>query len=687
VTQPSDAIFLSYASQDAKAAQRICEALRAAGMEVWLDQSELRGGDAWDESIRDQIKACALFVPVISANAHVRVEGYFRLEWKLAIDRSHRMAPKQPFLLPVAIDDTPQSDEAIPDRFREVQWSRLPGGHATPAFVERVRRLLSPQSSAPAATSTTATAGSGIPAQAIKDLVHASWRSKPAFLAIAAVIALALAYFVFDKLWISTNRAASPVASVTAPLASTAPAAFNPPPHSIAVLPFVNMSGDKDQEYFSEGLTEELLNALSRISELQVAARTSSFSFQGEHPDISTVAHKLNVGAVLEGSVRRSANTVRITAQLVNGVTGFHLWSETYDRDLGDVLKLQADIATAVASALKVTLLGDEASKIELGGTRNPVAFDAYLRGSKARRSGQGESSLQSAIAAYTEAIRLDPNYALALADRSRALSAYAGGAGLPNGTAVRELFDKAQADARQAIKLAPELAEGHLALAFFLFFGSLDFTGASEAYQRAMALAPGNAEVLGDGGRFAVILGRFDAGLAAGRRAVVLDPLNPRSHDWLGEALYWARRYDDAAAALGQAISLESDFQRAYGYRGLAYYGLGNLQSARSSCEAKADHWVSQWCLAVTYEKLGRHADAQAQLTKMQTALGDTAPYQYATIYAQWGNAARALEWLATATRLRDPGVAYVKADPLLDPLRNEPRFQAIERALKFPD
>jgi TolB-like protein len=512
--------------------------------------------------------------------------------------------------------------------------------------------------------------------------VQTSWSLNRGLLAVVAVLVLAaVVYFAIDKLRISKPSVSSSTVAASATLAD-----FTPPPHSIAVLPFVNMSGDKDQEYFSEGLTEELLNSLSRIRELQVAARTSSFSFQGEHPDISTVAHKLNVGAVLEGSVRRSANTVRISAQLVNGVTGFHLWSETYDRDLGDVLKLQADIATAVASALKVTLLGDEASKIELGGTRNPAAFDAYLRGSKALRSGQGDSSLQSAIAAYTEAIRLDPNYALAFADRSRALSAYAGGAGIGNGTAVRELFDKAQADARQAIKLAPELAEGHLSLAFFLAFGSLDFTGASEAYERAMALGPGNAAVLGDGGVYSVYTGRIDAGLAATRRAVVLDPLNPRSHDRLGEALYWARRYEEAAAALGQAISLESDFQRAYGYRGLAYYGLGDLQSARSSCEAKADYWVSQWCLAVAYEKLGRHADAQAELTKMQAALGDTASYQYATIYAQWGNAARALERLATAVRVRDPGVAYVKADPLLDPLRNELRFQAIQRELKFP-
>src|SRR5262249_53864779 len=215
----------------------------------------------------------------------------------------------------------------------------------------------------------------------------------------------AIGYFASDRL--APKRAVpNAVAPVSAP--STGAANFNPPPHCIAVLPFVNMSGDKEQEYFSEGLIEELLNSLSRINDLQVAARTSSFSFQGEHPDIATVAHKLNVGAVLEGSVRRAANTVRISVQLVNGVTGFHLWSQAYDRDLGDVLKLQTEIATAVASALKVTLLGDEATKIELGGTSNPGAFDAYLRGSKAFMSRHGAKEVQAAIAAYTEAIGLD---------------------------------------------------------------------------------------------------------------------------------------------------------------------------------------------------------------------------------------------------------------------------------------
>jgi TolB-like protein/Flp pilus assembly protein TadD len=672
MTETSHAVFLSYASQDAQAAQRICEALRAAGIEVWFDQSELRGGDAWDQSIRKQIKTCALFLPVISHTTHDRREGYFRLEWKLAVDRCHLMDADMAFLLPVVIDDTRDADERVPERFREVQWTRLPGGETPPVFVERVQRLLSgEQAQKPTRSASAAVHMSA--ALATRKPVLPFWRSKTALLATIAVVVVALGYLVANRLVLSKHGAEIPPTT-----------AFQPPPHSIAVLPFVNLSGDKDQEYFSDGLTEELLNSLSEINELQVAARTSAFSFKGTSTDIGTVARKLNVGAVLEGSVRRSEHTIRITAQLINAVTGFHLWSKTYDRDLGDVLKLQTEIATSVAGALKVTLLGDVAAKVELGGTRNPAAFDAYLRGAKAYGSMRDAKDLPAAIAAYTEAIRLDPYYALAFAGRSMALTNVASEA--DTAAAAREGLDKAQADARQALKLAPDLGQAHLALAF-VSEENLDFAQANEAYKRALALAPGNAQVLRLSGGFEAYMGHFDAGLAATRRAVVLDPLSRQSHSLLGQALLAARRYEEAAAAFAEVISLEPDLKQTYGYRGLAYYGLGDLERARASCETKPDYWFNQQCLAVIYDKLGRHADAETELSNLKAAQGDASAYQYATIYSQWGNRAKALEWLETALRLRDSGLELVKTDPLLDPLRKEPRFQAIERALKYPD
>ena len=501
---------------------------------------------------------------------------------------------------------------------------------------------------------------------------------------VAVALCGALAYVLADRLRVFRHPAAPVVTSAAPATTPPAAAAFTPPPHSIAVLPFVNMSGDKQQEYFSDGLTEELLNSLAAINELQVAARTSSFAFKGKDTDIGTIARKLNVSAVLEGSVRRSSRTVRVTAQLIDAVSGYHLWSKTYDRDLGDVLKLQTQIATAVADALKITLLADAATKIELGGTRNPAAFDAYLHAAKDADAGGAKNSL-SAVAAYSDAIRLDPSYALAFAGRSFVQSVYASqNASRPM---VRQYFAKALADARQAIALAPELAEGHVALGFYLANGALDLSQALGEIERARALGHGAASVLRISGVFAVMTGRTEAGIADLRRAVTLDPLSALTHHLLGFGLYMAHRYEQARAANVEAISLDPELLRAYEFLGLTDYQLGNFEEARVNCEARPNYWGTQWCLALTYQKLGRHADAQAAVAKIEAMQGDTTAYQYSTIYAQWGDTAKALEWLETAMRLRDPGLSLLRTDPLMDPLRNEPRYRAVEKELKFPD
>jgi TolB-like protein/Tfp pilus assembly protein PilF len=657
----SHAVFLSYASQDAQPAQRICGALRAAGIEVWFDQSELRGGDAWDQKIRREIHECALFIPVISANTASRHEGYFRLEWDLADQRTHMMARNRVFIVPVSLDATSEAGVDVPESFQRVQWTRLPAGETSSAFVERVQRLMSTE----AFTPTRASAAPG--AAPTGEQAPASWWARRALvLMVGVVMATAAVFFAIDRPWVARH-------------------AFNPSPHSVAVLPFVNMSGDKDQEYFSDGLSEEILNSLARIDDLQVAASTSAFSFKGKNATIDTIARALNVAAVLEGSVRRSLSTVRITAQLVNTTSGFQIWSGTYDRSLGDVLTLQADVANAVAGALKVRLLGDVAARITLGGTHDPAAFDAYLQASRAYATYSDGKDLQTAIAAYTQAIRLDANYALALAGRSVALSSYAGEFATEG--AVHQYFDEARADAEQAITIAPDLAEGHLALARYLDNGSLDFARANQEYEHALALAPGNANIARTYGPFAVWMGRAEAGIAAAQHAVVLDPLNRNTHNNLGLALYYARRYREAIERFQEALALDPRSPFSTSGRGLAYYGLGNLERARSACETKPDYWASQLCLAMTYEKLGRRADAQGMLAKLKAALGDSAAYQYAEISAQWGDVAAGLDWLEKSLQLRDPGLGYLKTDPLLDPLRKDPRFQAIERQLKFPE
>ena len=680
---PTGAVFLSYASQDAEAAQRICAALRSAGVEVWFDQSELRGGDAWDRQIRERIHDCRLFIALISAHTEARDEGYFRHEWKLAVERTHHMSDKKPFLVPVVIDDTRERGALVPDKLHEVQWTRLPGGETPPQFVERVRRLVSPEPLNAPIPAVLPVGAAPAPPQAMREPVLASRQSKWALPAIAAaVLAGAVAYFAIDRFWVSKHSTPQPTAP--AAQASAAPTAFRPPPHSIAVLPFVNMSGDKEQEYFSDGLSEELLNDLARVNELQVAARTSAFSFKGKDTDISTIARKLNVGAVLEGSVRRSAHRVRVTAQLINAVTGFHLWSETYDRDLGDVLKLQTEIASAVASALKVTLLRDVATEMKVGGTRNPAAYDAYLRSASAYWQVVSASDNESVRAGYQEAVRLDPNFALAYAEWSIALDAY--GSLFAHGTPVGDFYRQARAAALKAVALAPELAEGHLALAV-VYQRSFDFAGASDEFQRAMTLAPGNARVLRDYGDFAVQMGRTDAGIAAVRRAAALDPLSVESYSWLSGVLRSARRYGEALAAYQDGLSLQPKNPK-WANGPLIYYALGDFEKMRAVCEGVGEAVKDfQDCLALAYNKLGRQADAETALARFKALEGNAAAYDYATIYAQWGNTREALTWLETALQLRDPQLINLKTEPLLDPLRLEPRFQAIERELRFPN
>jgi TolB-like protein/tetratricopeptide (TPR) repeat protein len=659
-----NAIFLSYASQDAEAARGICESLRAAGIEVFFDQSELRGGDAWDQKIRAQVRDC------ISKSTQARPEGYFRLEWRLADQRTHLMGRRRTFLVPVCIDETREVDADVPDSFSASQWMRLPVGRATPEFVERIQHLLSPE---PARTEQASAGSDRPPAAATVASTRARKRRKLVVPAIVAIIVIAICGSVLYRLFVSRQSAA---------------AAFRPPPHSIAVLPFVNMSGDKDQDYFSDGLTEELLNSLARINELQVAARTSAFSFKDRDVNMGTVARQLNVASILEGSVRRSGHTVRITAQLINAVTGFHLWSQTYDRDLGHVLKLQTDIANAVTGALKVKLLANSAVKVELGGTSNPAAFDAYLKGLQLARIAVSTTPIvcNGPVDAFSEAIALDPDYALAYANR--AVITWACATNSPDWLSLQQPDQKSvRADAERAIAIAPGLAEGYVALSE-LEVGLLHFGAAGDACAHALALAPGSTLVLNRCSLLAAYSGQAETAIAGARHAVALDPLDSLSHRTLGDTLRLARRYDEAVAAYQDSIAIDHEHSaESYGLRGLTYYSAGNLSAAQSSCERNRDNYRSRVCLAIVYHGLNRQADASEIFAKLQQFAGEASAYQYAEIKAQWGDCQEALEWLERAYKLRDPGMAYAKRDPLLDPLRAQPRFKAILSELSYPN
>ena len=488
----------------------------------------------------------------------------------------------------------------------------------------------------------------------------------------------------------SPFRAASeaPPGSAASSRVTAAPG-FAPPAHSIAVLPFLNMSGDPQQDYFSDGITEELLNSLARLSELQVAARTSSFSFRGQNLSASAIARSLNVGAILEGSVRRAGHRVRITAQLVNGLTGFHMWSQTYDRDLTDILKVQADVATTVAQELELRLAGDAQTRIQLGRTTDPEALDAYLRGQELLAESNWNVSkddlLRQALAHFDRAIERDPNYALAFVGKSQTLVAL--GFHFADQSEALANAARARAAAEQAVALAPELGVAHLALGGVLGLAMMDFSAAAPEYDRALALEPGSSEVQRAYGNFAAMLGRAEPALRASYRAVSLDPHNASVHSDLGFTLLSLRQYDQALAALRQAEMLDprSEWTKVQIARVLLAQGSAEQawQLGRS-LSPSAGHQI----LALAEYQLGRRAEAATELAQFKAVSGGEAGVgvEYAMVLAQWGRKDEALQALAKAVRDRGADLQLWRTSWELDPLRNEPAFKALERQLNFP-
>jgi TolB-like protein len=653
MTETARAIFLSYASQDAGVAARIGAALRGAGLEVWFDQSELRGGDAWDQLIRRRIRECALFVPVISTHTQTRLEGYFRLEWKLAVERTHLMADGKAFLVPIVIEAIDERQAQVPESFRAVQWTYLPGGVITPEFTSRVAHLISSSAtSTPNPTAMPGAAGgagamaaaSATVAMAIPPSVAAS---RPALS--KWIMPMALGLVSLGAVWLLVDRLArkntEPPAAVlpaavlpaapaaTSAPATTAPSSFAPLAHSVAVLPFTNMSGDPKDDYFSDGLSEEILNTLAAVEGLQVAARTSSFLFKGKDEAAGDIARKLNVGAILEGSVRRDKAHVRISAELVNAVTGFQLWSQTYDRDLKDVLSLQTEIASSVSAALKVKLLQADARGAEAGGTDNPKAFDAFLRGEGLMRQPWSLKTNAAANAAFDEAIALDPRYAKAYLGRAAARRVFGNHANISAADFAR-VNDESLSAAKRAAELAPTLGAAHSEIAYALA-AKQDFAGAADENERALALSPGDSRVYRIAALHFALMGRSDEAITRARHAVELDPLDARSHASLGNAYARARRYPEAIESFNRTLELDPSLADMVIVRAIVYYQMGNYEAARAACDIPAPTWHSYTCLAMTYDKLGRRADAQAQLTMLQKNYGDVVEYQYAEIFA----------------------------------------------------
>ena len=449
-------------------------------------------------------------------------------------------------------------------------------------------------------------------------------------------------------------------------------------PPSIAVLPFADMSPAKDQEYFADGLAEELLNKLAKIPELKVTARTSSFQFKGKNEDLRVIGEKLNVTTVLEGSVRKEGNRVRVTAQLINTADGFHLWSESYDREMTDIFAVQDEIARSVAGSLRVTLLG---GKTPASRGTSPEAYNAYLQGRHFYEQGSREG-LEKAVSSYEEAIRLDPDYAPAWAGLAEARGQQASQGHMPFADGYRE----ARTAAERALALDPNLADAQEGLGSIQMWWDWDWAAADASYKRALALEPGNAKVLVGAGWLARTLGRFEEALTLYRRAAEVDPLSVWAHHSVGYTALYAGRLEEAAAALNKALELGPEHPLARAALAVVYLAQSRPQQALAETAHQRDPFWRLWALALAHHALGQKKESDAALAELIEKYQAVGAFQIAEVYGYRGEADRAFQWLERAYAQHDPGCVLVKGDPLLKNLERDPRYVAFLKKMRLP-
>jgi TolB-like protein/Tfp pilus assembly protein PilF len=583
------------------------------------------------------------------------------------VDRTNDMAEDRAFLLPVVTDGTSDWEARVPEKFREVQWTRLPVGANTDAFVDHVRRLIAPESSAPTSSSfhlmQNPAGATGVPHPPA--LARSAPSIRRSFLPwfVGALLILGIGYFVADRFLLFKH--ASPAAEALSD-------------KYIAVLPFADMSEKKDQEFFSDGLAEELIEQLGRTPGLKVIARTSSFSFKGKSDDIATIAAKLKVANVLEGSVRRSGDHLRISTELISAESGQLLWSETFDREFKDVFAIQDEIATAVVSALKLKLNGAQVSAAAHG-TTNFEAYSADLLGRQLHEQNTN-AGWRAAIEAYQKAINLDPRYADAYADL--AMSEYV----LADYTGDLALKTQAEQAADKALDLDPGLANGYATRGNLRFFQRFDWAGAESDFKHALDLEPTNSRVLLRYGIMLMNVGRAKEAVAMIRKAIELDPLSHFHWVELGEALVLSREYPAAYEAFRHALAIQPANSSTKYQLALLQLIDGKAQESLVTAQSTADEDFRSAGVAMAEHTLGDAKASQQALEQLISTSASESAYEIAEVYAWRSEKDKAFEWLERAYRQKDAGLIETKMDPLLASLHSDPRYAAMLRKLNFP-
>jgi TolB-like protein/Flp pilus assembly protein TadD len=440
---------------------------------------------------------------------------------------------------------------------------------------------------------------------------------------------------------------------------------------SIAVLPLINESGDPKDEYFSDGLSEELIAALAQISGLKVIGRSSSFRFKDRKEEPKAIGEKLGVSTILDGTVRKQGDRVRIVAALVNAADGIQLWTQTFDRQLKDIFTVQEEIARAVAQSLKVTLLGSDNAPAQASATDNTEAHNAYLEGHfyLVRRNVE---DFRKAISYYDEAIQLDPNYALAYAERAEAW-VFLGDLTGQRPTA----YPKARSDAEKAVAIAPDLAEARAALGFVLCMAEWKFTEGLAELKRAKELSPTNPTANDLLARIIVYLGRIDEAERQARQAVELDPLSTVTQGNLARVLFYAGKLDEADAAARKAAELQPTGASTHRFQVFIAVQRGDGDMALREAQLEPDPGFRRFELALAHYVRGDRQAADAALADLIANAREGFAYQIAEVYALRGEKDKAFEWLQIALDDRDAGMLGLLVDPLLRGLRDDARYK----------
>jgi TolB-like protein/Tfp pilus assembly protein PilF len=652
-SSPEADVFISYASKDAATANAVVAVLESQDFKCWIAPRNVTPGSQYADGIVRAINGAKVVVLVLSESAIASPHVGKEIE---------RASSKQRPIIALKTDATPLTP-ALEYFLSESQWVEV-GAEGTEAALAKLSDAVRRYLSASAASATAAAAGR-------PPLVRASPKRRIPWMAavFACAAALTLAYFVIDKFWLSKQAASER----TAPAVTPAAAAISD--KSVAVLPFVDMSEKKDQAYFSDGLAEELIDMLAKVPDLRVPARTSSFYFKEQHATIAEIAKALSVAHILEGSVRRSGNTVRVTVQLIRADNGYHLWSETYDRDLQDVFKVQDDISRMVVEKLKLTLVNAAPVAARIA---DPEVHNLYLQG---RYFLQNETAgdLEKAVGFLQRAIAIDPSYAPAWSGLGFAYFRQ-----VANGyIEVSQGDQKVNAAAQKAIELDPTQAEPYQLLSLVKMTDSHDWAGARLALDKALQLDPNNVSALVADAHLTRTVGNLDVAIAKFRQTLDRDPLNLLNRRYLARALYFAGRLDEAEATVRQVLEMSPSFPAAHYELGRILLAKRQVAAAVSEFEAEKSAWRA-FGLPLGYHAQGRNAEANSTLAAL---VADSAgsEFQVAETYAYFGNPDKAFYWLDRSID-HDPGMQWLRGDPLFKGITADPRYAALLHKLNLP-